>query len=177
MVSGDLISPVKSITPIHPVSGRYRRSSIRSVQAVSQRIEHVKEQMRLGKRLATERLKSIDAQVRAHEQAHVALLNGYAQGGPNYIYVLGPDGQLYAVGGSVDVDLRPIPGNPEATIRKARILRRASFGPTQPSAQDFRVAAAAYRMEMEAKRELAREEEKLSQETLTKSGKYIDIYA
>ncbi len=109
-------------------------------------------------RVQAQRLQQVDAEVRAHEQAHIAAAGPYARSGPQYIYAVGPDGRLYAVGGSVAVDLKPVPGNPEATLRKARALLRAAFGPTQPSAADLRVAAAAYRLEMQARRELAREE-------------------
>ncbi len=64
---------------------------------------------------------------------------------------------MYAVGGSIDVDLNSVPGNPEATIRKARIIRRAAFAVMNPSSADLQVAARAYALEMEAQRRLARE--------------------
>ena len=86
----------------------------------------------------------------------MAILGPYARGGPSYTYARGPDGTPYAVGGSVDVDVRPVPGDPEATIRKARMIRAAALGPGQPSAADMRVAAEAYRVEMQAKKELNR---------------------
>ncbi|MFQ5934609.1 MAG: putative metalloprotease CJM1_0395 family protein [Dehalococcoidia bacterium] len=44
------------------------------------------------------RLKARDAQVRAHEQAHVAAAGGLATGGPKFSFQRGPDGKLYAVG-------------------------------------------------------------------------------
>ncbi len=197
-VSNGYITPIRNLFPVFPPLRRLKSAgSLISYAGRRQAVSHFvpvetsmkkksgsEGQMRLAERISIERLKRIDSQVRAHEQAHLVLLNGYARGGPHYIYAIGPDGRLYAVGGSVDVNLRSVPGNPEATLRKARILRRAAFGPMQPSAADLRVAAAAYRMEIEARRELA--EEKETQEALEASskqeagamtGQYIDVYA
>ncbi|MFW5786020.1 MAG: putative metalloprotease CJM1_0395 family protein [bacterium] len=99
-------------------------------------------------------LQHVDARVRAHEAMHVAAAGVYATGGPSYTYAIGPDGQRYAVGGSVGVDLQPVPGNPEATIRKMRAIRRAATAPGQPSRADMRVAAKAYRLEQEAQQKI-----------------------
>ncbi len=145
-VSNGYITQIRNIFPLYPPSRRLKSagpliSYAGRIQAVSHFVPveaSIKKksgpegQMRLAERISIERLKRIDSQVRAHEQAHLALLEGYAQGGPNYIYAIGPDGRLYAVGGSVDVDLHPVPGNPEATLRKARILRRSALGPMHP---------------------------------------------
>ena len=100
------------------------------------------------------RLRGVDAQVRAHEAAHLAAAGPYATTGASYSYMIGPDGQRYAVGGSVGVDLSPIPGNPEATVRKMRAIRRAANAPGQPSSADMRVAAKAYRLEQEAQQKI-----------------------
>ena len=87
---------------------------------------------------------------------------------------------MYAVGGSIGVDTSPVPGDPEATIRKARMLRLAAFGPMQPSSADMQVAADAYRMEMEARREIeqreAEQEQEKEQEKESYSARIIDIY-
>lgn len=98
-----------------------------------------------------------DREVRAHEQAHAAVAGQYASS-PTYSFVRGPDGVSYAVGGSVEVDTSPIPGDPEATLRKAQQLRRAANAPAEPSAQDGRVAAQAAKMELEARAELRAKE-------------------
>lgn len=94
-----------------------------------------------------------DREVRAHEQAHAAVAGQYASS-PTYSFVRGPDGVSYAVAGEVNVDTSPIPGDPEATLRKAQQLRRAANAPAEPSAQDGRVAALAAQMELEARAEL-----------------------
>jgi len=102
-------------------------------------------------------LAAIDREVRAHEQAHAAVGGPYA-GSPSYTYTRGPDGRQYAIGGEVPIDVSPVAGNPEATINKARIVRRAALAPAQPSGQDRSIAARATAMEQQARIELREEE-------------------
>lgn len=102
-------------------------------------------------------LAKTDRAVRAHEQAHLAAAGGHATSGPRYEYRTGPDGKRYAVGGEVGIDSAPVPGNPEATIRKAQIIQAAASAPADPSSQDRAVAAQAARMEAKARLELARQ--------------------
>jgi hypothetical protein len=127
----------------------------------------------VGRAVQNARLSEIDGAVRAHEQAHLAALGPYATGGAEYSYLITADGRRYAVGGSVDVNLQPVPGDPEATIRKAKALIMAAYAPTSPSGPDMRVAAEAYRMEMEAKRQLAQEEQAKKEEKETS----VNLYA
>ena len=100
-----------------------------------------------------------DRSVRAHEQAHMVAAAGYAVGGPTYSYVLGPDGQNYAIGGEVPIDTSPIAGDPEATIRKAEAIRAAALAPADPSPQDRAVAAVATQMEQQALADLQEKHE------------------
>lgn len=117
-----------------------------------------------AERKVVERLKARDAEVRAHEQAHKGAGGQYVSGGITYRYQTGPDGRQYAVEGEVSIDTSKVSGNPEATIQKARIIRKAANAPAQPSAQDRSVASQATAMEMEAYRELAKQQmEKLKQ--------------
>jgi len=95
-----------------------------------------------------------DREVRSHEQAHAAAGGQYA-GSPTYSFVKGPDGLNYAVGGEVSIDTAPVSGDPEATIRKAQIIRAAASAPAEPSPQDRRVAAQAATLESDARIELA----------------------
>lgn len=99
-------------------------------------------------------LKQRDAEVRAHEQAHVAAGGQYVTGGPTYQYQKGPDGRRYAVGGEVQIDTSPVDGDPEATIQKAQVVRAAALAPAEPSSQDLAVAAAATQMAAQARAEL-----------------------
>ena len=100
------------------------------------------------------RLAATDRHVRNHEQAHLVAAGPYARGGPSYSYVTGPDGQQYAVGGEVSLDVSPVQGDPKATIQKAQVLEAAANAPVDPSAQDRAVAAAAAVTERPARREL-----------------------
>ncbi|RVU36676.1 hypothetical protein EOI86_15995 [Hwanghaeella grinnelliae] len=97
-------------------------------------------------------LERTDAEIKRHEQAHAAAGGPYA-GAPSYDYTRGPNGRLYAIGGDVQIDAAPIPGNPEATIQKMQIVRRAALAPANPSPQDQRVAAIAQQRITEARRE------------------------
>ena len=99
-------------------------------------------------------LQARDREVRQHERAHQAAAGGYARGGASFEQQKGPDGRSYAVGGEVQIDTAPVPGDPAATIRKMQQVRRAALAPRQPSSQDRRVAAEAAAKEAEARAEL-----------------------
>jgi len=121
-----------------------------------------------------EELKDRDREVRTHEQAHKAAAGPYAQGGPTYEYQRGPDGQNYAVGGSVEIDTAPVEGDPEATIEKAQVVRAAALAPAEPSAQDRKVAAAASKMLAQAQSELIAEKFDFGSAASASSGKYFE---
>jgi hypothetical protein len=103
-----------------------------------------------------QKLRERDREVRRHEQAHKMAAGPYARG-IRYTYQRGPDGRLYAIGGSIVIDTSPVPGDPEATIRKAQIIRRAALAPADPSPQDRKIAAKAAEMERKAREELREE--------------------
>jgi hypothetical protein len=116
-----------------------------------------------------------DREVRAHEQAHAAVAGQYA-GTTTYSYERGPDGVSYAVGGEVSIDTSPIPGDPEATLRKAQQLQRAANAPADPSSQDARVAAQSVQMEQQARIELSKqqaEKAELRTESTSKSDAQV----
>lgn len=95
-----------------------------------------------------------DREVRAHEQAHVAVAGDLA-GAPSYEYERGPDGTRYAISGEVPISLGQVNGDPEATLRNAERVQRAALAPADPSPQDRRVAAEAAQLQREARREIA----------------------
>lgn len=99
-------------------------------------------------------LKERDREVRRHEQAHIAAGGQYVRGGVSYSYERGPDGKQYATGGEVSIDTAEIPGDPEATIRKMQVVRKAALAPAEPSAQDRSVATEAAMAETAARSEL-----------------------
>jgi hypothetical protein len=104
-------------------------------------------------RRKVQKLRRIDAKVRAHEQAHLAAAGQYAQGGASFEYVTGPDGKQYAVGGEVSMDTSSA-GSPKETIQKMRQVKRAATAPANPSSQDQQVAAQAAQKLAEARRKL-----------------------
>ena len=101
-------------------------------------------------------LQKRDREVRAHELAHVAAGAGLVTRGASFTYETGPDGQRYAVAGEVGIDTSP-GRTPEDTLQRADQVRAAALAPADPSPQDLAVAAAAARMALEARLEIATE--------------------
>lgn len=102
-----------------------------------------------------QQLESRDREVRAHEAAHVAAGGKFISGGPSYTYQRGPNGRYYAIGGEVQIDVSPVPSNPQATLDKAEVVRRAALAPAQPSSQDLSVASNATRLASKARVDIA----------------------
>ncbi len=107
-------------------------------------------------------LKARDREVRAHELAHQAVGGQYA-GAISYTFQRGPDGAQYAVGGEVSIDVSPVPGDPQATVEKMRVVRAAALAPAEPSGQDRAVAAEAMQIMLKAQSELASGDEPSAQ--------------
>ena len=104
-------------------------------------------------------LEQIDRNVRAHEAAHIAAGSGVVTGGASFSYTRGPDGKMYATAGEVPISMDK--GNtPQETIANARKIIAAAMAPSDPSPQDYKVAASAMQMEIEAKIELTQEQTK-----------------
>ena len=100
-----------------------------------------------------EKLEDRDQEVRRHEQAHFQAAGSYASP-PKYEYQTGPDGKRYAVGGSVEIDMSEVTDDPQATLEKARVIKRAALAPEEPSAQDRKVAREADKMAAEAQKDI-----------------------
>ncbi len=101
-------------------------------------------------------LQKRDKEVKAHEQAHMSAGGRYVRGGASYNYQKGPDGKNYVVGGEVSIDTSE-EQDPKATIKKMEVVIRAALAPSNPSAQDRKVAAMAQAKKMQAVAELAAE--------------------
>lgn len=99
-------------------------------------------------------LKKRDAEVRTHEQAHKTAGGQYA-GSPAFEMTKGPDGQSYATGGHVNIDVSAIPDDPQATLNKMMQIKSAALAPAEPSAQDLKVAAKADMVAAAARSELS----------------------
>lgn len=121
-----------------------------------------------------ERLADRDREVRQHEQAHLSAAAGYGRG-PTYTFTRGPDGKQYATGGEVQIDTAPA-RTPEQTIVKAQVIRRAALAPVEPSGQDRAVAAAAARLESEARRQIA-EQSRTELGNRERPGNALSAYA
>ncbi len=118
-------------------------------------------------------LKRRDREVRAHEQAH-RNAGGPFVGPPRFHFVRGPNGQFFAVGGEVSIDASPVPNNPEATIRKMQVVKRAALAPQQPSAQDQRVAAEAEAKITRARQEIREREQKAQAEAARRRREQLE---
>lgn len=118
-------------------------------------------------RQTVQKMAARDAQVRAHENAHVAAAGGMASA-PSYTYETGPDGKRYAIGGSVKIDMSP-EATPEETLKKAERIRAAAMAPAEPSPQDAAVASRASQMASDARAEIAKEQTIEAQEVIDDS--------
>ena len=118
-------------------------------------------------------LKNRDKEVRAHEMAHVAAGGQYIANRASFDYQAGPDGKRYAVGGEVSIDTSKVSNDPEATIRKMQVVKRAALAPAKPSPQDRSVAAQATQKEMQARQE--QREEKSAEKSNTSSDNNMSL--
>jgi hypothetical protein len=94
-----------------------------------------------------------DREVRQQEQSEAT--SAQFTGPVRYEYRMGPDGKLYAVGGSAPIDVKPVEGDPEATLRKMEAVERAARSGAEASIADQQVASEAARLAQRARAELA----------------------
>ncbi len=99
------------------------------------------------------KLQRRDAEVRAHEQAHLSAAGQHAAGGMSFTYEVGPNGKRYATGGEVPINLSR-EKTPEETIAKMQQVAKAALAPANPSAADRNIAARANSIAAEARREI-----------------------
>ena len=125
--------------------------------------------------IKVDNLKQIDANVKRHERSHMNVGGQYA-GMAKYSYTEGPDGERYAVSGSVDIDLSEVRNNPRATIEKMQIVRRAALAPSDPSNEDRQVANKASVTEAKARRELKEKETSSETNALLLYNRMIMLY-
>lgn len=108
-----------------------------------------------------EDMKARDTEVRTHENAHKSAGGQYAAS-PSYTYETGPDGKRYITDGEVSIDVGK-EDDPQDTIEKMQVVKRAAMAPAQPSSQDRQVYAEASQKEAEARQELAQEKQEEAQ--------------
>jgi len=145
---------------INAESALSRQAAILDYDELAARSAELKKARAMGGRqleetLEISALRARDVEVRRHEAAHIAAGNGYIVGGASFTYQLGPDGRQYAVSGEVGIDSSPVPGRPEETVRKMRVVRAAALAVPRPSPSDFAVAARAAQAEAAALAQIA----------------------
>ena len=84
------------------------------------------------------KFKQSDAQVRTHEQIHASI--GHTTTPISYNYQKGPDGKMYAVGGSVRFDTS-MPSDPKAAAFKLDQIQKAASSVTGASGADNMIAS------------------------------------
>ncbi len=118
-----------------------------------------------------EDMKARDQEVRVHEQAHKSAGGQYAAS-PSYTYETGPDGKRYITDGEVSIDIAE-ESDPQATIDKMQVVKRAALAPAEPSGADRRVYAEASNKEAAARQELAEQKKQENEERLEKAKEAI----
>ena len=115
-----------------------------------------------------EDMKDRDAEVRTHENAHKSAGGQYAAA-PSYTYETGPDGKRYITDGEVSIDVGE-ESDPQDTITKMQVVKRAALAPAQPSAQDRQVYAEASQKEAAARQELNEQKQEEAQQASGEQG-------
>ena len=106
------------------------------------------QQLTPAERAEVARLRQRDAAVRREEEAHAAAAGQFG-GPPQYTYTRGPDGRLYATGGSVSIKSTST-GDPDEARKIASRIAAAATAPVRPSSADFAAAASAYHLAAKA---------------------------
>lgn len=156
-------------TLVRPVANSARRGESRVRAEKEESVRARPRELSAEERRRVSELQSADRQVRAHEQAHVAVGTDLVKGGATFTYAIGPDDKRYAVAGEVSIDVSP-GRTPEETIPKAQHIRETALAPADPSPQDRKVAAAATQMEGNARGELAAQRQDEAQGTSARDG-------
>lgn len=111
-------------------------------------------QLNQAQQRQVDELRESDRKVRQHAEAHVAAGSGVIRSGPQYSYTYGPDGRQYATSGDVAFDTSR-EQKPEANIDKGQRLQTAALAPSQPTPEDYQVAAIGKDMVTSGQQDLA----------------------
>jgi hypothetical protein len=149
-----------SISRVSPliISGGFQLNTCNCRFCQAKQINLGEQTFNKAQSLQLQALKTQDKKTRAHELAHLQTAGLYATGFPVYHWEEGPDGQEYANGGHVEVDVTPIQGDPQATLEKMRTIQKAALAPEDPSPQDYAVFAKAQALMEKAHAQLARKQ-------------------
>lgn len=117
-------------------------------------------------------MKERHEEVRVHENAHKSAGGQYAAA-PTYTYETGPDGKRYITDGEVSIDIGE-EKDPQATIEKMQIVKRAAMAPAEPSGQDRKVYQEANQKEAAARQELAEDKKEEAKEKQEKAKESLN---
>ena len=117
-------------------------------------------------------MKERDEEVRVHENAHKSAGGQYAAA-PTYTYETGPDGKRYITDGEVSIDIGE-EKDPQATIEKMQVVKRAAMAPAEPSGQDRKVYQEANQKEAAARQELAEDKKEEAKEKQEKAKEALN---
>ncbi len=117
-------------------------------------------------------MKERHEEVRVHENAHKSAGGQYAAA-PTYTYETGPDGKRYITDGEVSIDIGE-EKDPQATIEKMQVVKRAAMAPAEPSGQDRKVYQEANQKEAAARQELAEDKKEEAKEKQEKAKEALN---
>ncbi|MEC7983994.1 MAG: putative metalloprotease CJM1_0395 family protein [Myxococcota bacterium] len=118
-------------------------------------------------------LSARESEVQKHEAAHILSGTGVT-GGLSYTYQTGANGEMFAIGGEVSVDMSA-GATPEETIEKAQKIRAAALAPSDPSMQDHELAMAALKMEQQAREERAEKQKEIQEKLKETAEKFQEV--
>lgn len=113
----------------------------------------------LKEKLDIKSLQQMERNIQQHENEHMRVARDLAVGSPSFRYIKGPDGNMYADEGEVEINASfDSNAKPEETIEKAMKIERAALAPSDPSPKDIQTAMRARIISYRAKRKLQREQ-------------------
>lgn len=147
-----------------PVEKPASNDTEQSSEKTEKSSEQAEAELTQAEKQEVSKLKARDAEVVAHEQAHIAAASGINVSAPSYTYQIGPDGNRYAIGGEVSISFSQST-DPEANLKKAQTMKAAALAPADPSSQDRSVARSADQLMAQARQEIAAQRQEMAKET------------
>lgn len=131
----------RTLTEAQAVAGGVTRAEYRQAREASSKEDGIYESSSSAQDLdpveeaVVNQLRARDSAVRQEEEAHAAAAGPYGSA-PQYTYQIGPDGNVYAIGGHVDVSVS-MSGSAAERDRALSTLQNAALAPNAPSGADM----------------------------------------